>query len=302
MKLRFEVGDKVRILDGSKIENYAGGWYSYMKKYIGKVFTVDSTHPWWGIDKTHAYSLKGCDFVWDERGLERVDDKHIEIIAQGKKVFAKIIEGNKAVKTGVAKCSPEDEFDFETGAKIAFERLFHKKFDWEAFKLGKIAIALNTRKKYDDFMKLCKLHGIEWRSGNEADKNDCFTMYEEDTAVCCFGGEYVLEYAPVNFYKGKGITIINFNSCNFDDETKVDDVVKVIDGTKCYACSPQWVAEHVEDKILIARYAYGKPLKSCDDNRSFRVLLIADNKAYISSTNDFDNACYLVDLDALEKL
>lgn len=297
MKLRFEVGDKVRILDGSKIEHYTCGWYSHMKKYIGKVFTVDSVHPSCGKSKTPAYTLEGCDFTWDERGLEPVNEQHITIDVYGNKVVAKLGD-----KVGVAKCSPEDEFDFETGAKIAFERLFPKTFDWEAFKLGKFAIALNTRKKYDDFMKLCKLHGIKWRSGCEADKNDCFTMYEEDTAVCCFGGEYVLEYSEVDFYKGKGITIINFNSCNFDDEIKVDDVVKVIDGTKCYACSPQWVAEHVEDLILIARYAYGKPLKSCDDNRSFRVLLIADNKAYISSTNDFDNACYLVDLDALEKL
>lgn len=302
MKLRFKVGDKVRILDGSKIENYAGGWYGIMKKYIGKVFIVDDVHPWWGIDKTYAYALKGSDFVWDERGLELVGGKHIEIAADGKKVFAKIIEGNKVVKTGVAKCSPEDEFDFETGAKIAFERLFPKKFDWEMFKLGKFAIALDTRKKYDDFMKLCKLHGIKWRSGHEADKNDYFTKHEEATAVCCWGGERVLEYSGVDFYKENGITIINFNSCNFDDKIKVDDVVKVTDTTKCYVCSPQWVAEHVEDKIFIARYAYGKPLKPCDDNRSFRVLLIADNKAYISSTNDFDKACYLVDLDALEKL
>ncbi len=211
MKPRFKVGDKVRILDGSKIENYAGGWYSTMKKYIDKVFTVDSVHPWWGIDKTHAYVLEGCDFVWDERGLELVDDKYIKITTHGKKVVVKVIEGDKVVKTGVAKCSPEDEFDFETGAKIAFERLF-------------------------------------------------------------------------------------------DDEIKVDDMVKVTDTTKCYACNVRWVAEHVEDKILIARYAYGKPLKPCDDNGSFRVLLIADNKAYISSTDDFDKACYLVDLDALEKL
>lgn len=302
MKPRFKVGDKVRILDGSKIENYAGGWFCTMKKYIDQVFTVDSVHPWWGKSKAPAYALKGSDLIWDERGLERVDDKHIEITAHGKKVFAKIIEGDKVVKTGVAKCSPEDEFDFETGAKIAFERLFPKRFDWEAFKLGKFAVALNTQKKYDDFMKLCKLHGIKWRSGCEADKNDCFAIYEEDTAVCCYGGDCVLEYARVNYYKGNDIAIINFNSCMFDDEIKVDDVVKVTDTAKCYACSPQWVVEHVEDKILTARYAYGKPLKSCDDNRPFRVLLIADNKAYLSSTNHFDRACYLVDLDALEKL
>lgn len=43
----------------------------------------------------------------------------ITINRYGNKVVAKY--GNKV---GVAKCNPEDEFNFETGAKLAFERLF----------------------------------------------------------------------------------------------------------------------------------------------------------------------------------
>lgn len=33
MKHKFKIGDKVRILDGSNIKNYTGGWYNYMNKY-----------------------------------------------------------------------------------------------------------------------------------------------------------------------------------------------------------------------------------------------------------------------------
>lgn len=33
---KFKVGDKVRILDGSKINNYFGGWVDGMKKHVSK--------------------------------------------------------------------------------------------------------------------------------------------------------------------------------------------------------------------------------------------------------------------------
>lgn len=45
--------------------------------------------------------------------------EQITITRHGDKVVAKFGE-----KVGVAKCSPEDEFNFEVGAKLALERLF----------------------------------------------------------------------------------------------------------------------------------------------------------------------------------
>ena len=38
-KAKFNVGDKVRILDGSKIKNYTGGWCMYDR--IGMIATID---------------------------------------------------------------------------------------------------------------------------------------------------------------------------------------------------------------------------------------------------------------------
>lgn len=38
--MKFEVGDKVRVLDGSEINGYAGGWIPDMKEYVGKVSTI----------------------------------------------------------------------------------------------------------------------------------------------------------------------------------------------------------------------------------------------------------------------
>jgi hypothetical protein len=126
---KFKAGDKVKILDGSKINEYLGGWVEpAMKKYVGKTATVRSAHyaPWHGW----YYYLElpglcyGC--KWDERGLERARrtkdgaDQKIVIYRSGRSVIAKDYSTGK---TAEAKCNPADEFDFHTGAKLALTRL-----------------------------------------------------------------------------------------------------------------------------------------------------------------------------------
>ena len=47
----------------------------------------------------------------------------IVITTDGKTTTARLLEGKKTIKTAEAKCHPNDEFNFETGARIAFQRL-----------------------------------------------------------------------------------------------------------------------------------------------------------------------------------
>ncbi len=152
-KPKFKVGDKVRILDGSKIEDYARGWvdkdspsvlvakmlclcndegiakYS-MKTYVGKIGTIESAEIL--RDGRISYRLKEYDFCWDERGLEPAGEtptfknftnNRIEIYREGRDVIAL---DKRTGEKAIAKCSPEDEFDFEVGAKLAFERLMQR--------------------------------------------------------------------------------------------------------------------------------------------------------------------------------
>lgn len=71
---KFHVGDKVRILDGSKIKNYAGFWVDDMAKHIGEVYTIklvkDFTNP-----ARVGYRMDRSAYIWDERGLELVTAK-----------------------------------------------------------------------------------------------------------------------------------------------------------------------------------------------------------------------------------
>lgn len=71
--MNFKVGDKVRILDGSEIHGYCGGWNRSMGKWVGKVVTIDTKERFGRV----GYCIKEDNecFVWDERGLELVESE-----------------------------------------------------------------------------------------------------------------------------------------------------------------------------------------------------------------------------------
>lgn len=117
MSKKLKVGDRVRILDGSKIPDYCGGWVKSMDKEIGRFGTITS----------FCENGKGCklggkkinsDWTYDIRGLEL--DETIVIYRKNNNVIA--LDKSTGAK-GVAHCNPEDTFDFKVGAKLAFDRL-----------------------------------------------------------------------------------------------------------------------------------------------------------------------------------
>lgn len=72
---KFEIGDKVRVLDGSGIEGYCCGWTDGMSYYVGKVYNITSrTHG--VVTNKNSYRLDILDcYSFDERGLELVEKK-----------------------------------------------------------------------------------------------------------------------------------------------------------------------------------------------------------------------------------
>lgn len=71
------------------------------------------------LTRNYYTILEFSDFEWDDKNTKR---KPVIIYQNGQDVIALDKEtGKKAV----AKCHPNDEFDFAIGAKIAFGRLYH---------------------------------------------------------------------------------------------------------------------------------------------------------------------------------
>lgn len=133
-KPKFKIGDRVRVLNGSAINNYTGGWFPNMEQFVGKVYKIrDCVRRC----QTFGYKLKGTPEIkiFDERGLELVTPEKIIIYRNGSEVIAK---NTLTGKTGVAKCNPADEFDFEIGAKLAFDRLVESEPEKPKYYTGRV--------------------------------------------------------------------------------------------------------------------------------------------------------------------
>lgn len=118
--MKYKVGDKVRIVD-KWVKGCRHNAEGRMDKWLGKVMTILGVYG-------DAYSMKEDDGTWywyepAIAGLAKDFEKKIVITTDGTETLARLYEGNKVIGKAVAKCSPEDEFDFNVGAKIAFDRL-----------------------------------------------------------------------------------------------------------------------------------------------------------------------------------
>ena len=79
-----------------------------------------------GVEKWF-YRLENTPFYWHESLLEAVkNESKVVITTDGTTTRAAMYDGHKLIKEAFSTCSKEDAFKFETGAKIAFERLTAK--------------------------------------------------------------------------------------------------------------------------------------------------------------------------------
>lgn len=154
---KFKVGDRVRVLDGSKIEGYDGSWVPDMEEYVGNVYTIAR------IQSSGSYRLKDNPFIYDERGLERVGNPgKIVITTDGGITTAKLYRHGEPTRKAVATCSPEDAFDFAIGAKLALSRLIDA-VNNPPIQVGDTVRVINTGKIYRT--------NIEWVIEHIADKS-----------------------------------------------------------------------------------------------------------------------------------
>lgn len=150
---KFKVGDKVIGND------LADEYYTVTRKgYVGTVTDVLKN----GKIKVNQYTvLEKCFDLFEE-------EEKIVITRKGKKTIAKYYINGKVMEEGLARCCPEDTFDFATGAKIAFDRMLgfaestlETAFDWNSFIKGDIFVEV-TRETIADFLKECEKNDCNW--------------------------------------------------------------------------------------------------------------------------------------------
>lgn len=117
---KFKIGDKVKIHSGRGVANIA--YVSSMDAYCGDTAIISDVII--SSDTKVFYELKGKPFNWHESLLEAVKNENkIVITTDGTITRAALYDNHKLIKEAFSTCSKEDAFNFETGAKIAFERL-----------------------------------------------------------------------------------------------------------------------------------------------------------------------------------
>lgn len=146
---KFKVGDRVRVIkdfDGAK------------KGMVGTIAVVDNPEAYnektIGVkfDKKFCggHTLEGgCEFGYGHwvfpDCIELISGNKIVITADGATTTARFYDGKKVIKAAKAECSPEDEFDFKIGAKIAFDRLVDNEIkNPRKYYNGKVIFSENT--------------------------------------------------------------------------------------------------------------------------------------------------------------
>lgn len=119
---KFNIGEKVKVLGNSGCADI--GYIFDMKRYSGDISEITSFR-FYGNHRV-CYRLKNIPYDWDESLLEAANKNKVVITTDGTTTRAAMYDGHKLIREAKAICSKEDVFDFETGAKIAFERLTAK--------------------------------------------------------------------------------------------------------------------------------------------------------------------------------
>lgn len=77
MQTKFNIGDKVKILDGSDINDYRGHWTPRMNRLVGRIVTIDEIRI---NDYGIGYLTKEIPYIFDERGLAFISSESTEPI------------------------------------------------------------------------------------------------------------------------------------------------------------------------------------------------------------------------------
>ena len=177
--MKYKVGDRVRIRKDLVLGQVYGGcsFVEGMQKLAGEIVYIAEVNEWRG-----DYRIKQYGLYWTDEMFE--NDVDTEVQGMNKRLVINV-DGNKVVarcgdKNGVARCHPDDAFDFYVGAKLALERLEEAEKPYAWLKEGMryyapTVTAYNDDSLYsvymygnDDLDKRNMEHGIVFQTKEEA--------------------------------------------------------------------------------------------------------------------------------------
>lgn len=249
--MNFKVGDRVRVKSASYIKKCPYGYTPEMLECAGKEMKIRA------INCGAYIKLQGIgDYSWSEAELEPIEDwveiekdefkiNDLTLTRRGRDVSGHVTCNDGKFYVATARCSPEDEFDFAKGAKIATDRVLARveearekmreekriatmkatKFTVEKFRREEIVV--NCKTEHDAEMFLMFLHGcgLTWAGwdlwgsvkGSLVTDGTCFHNYKERT--CYMADVNGVTYAPIEYIKREyeDLPIIEFSKAMLQD-------------------------------------------------------------------------------------
>jgi hypothetical protein len=231
----------------------------------------------------------------------RKSNTSIHIYQRGRMVIA---HESETGREGIAKCSPDDKFDFSIGARIALLRLFGEE----------VPDSLTGNEKVGESHKPTK-----FRVGDFVTLKKDIKESESVGGIFIYGPMYVMghgrpmrvtnvddtpSYGIVYDCKGtNGKYIFPEDALEKWEEIKEGDRVKITNTGKCYSTYSTWVAQNVDDKEMVARYVYGSYPSSGTEGIVKKVApheSIDELLAYVDTGRSY--GCVLVGVKGLTKI
>lgn len=200
--MKFKVGDKVRVVRSETDTRAVIGDIGIIKG-IRKTFPMYAVE--FSIGRTQYHECQGL-CGWDrgywcgEGMIELVEKKPNECIVIYRKDSDVIALDKCTGKKAVAKCSPDDEFDFNIGAKLAFERLEALEKQDKEIKVGDLVKVVDRGKTYTTYTEKVK----ELSEGNA----DVMTKFRYDNELDDNEGEYLLKHKMKVYAKERGYCLL----------------------------------------------------------------------------------------------
>lgn len=229
MEHKFKVGDRVRVKDEAiTINRNVLGKYGTVKRIMYNCCSVEFDK-FVGGHNCDGFTRDGYGWNCGEDMLDLVKHQNETIVIY--RNDNKVVALDKTTgKKAEAKCNPADEFDFRTGAKLAFNRLMG-----EDVKPDDGVREVKRKAKVGEYIKVVDEHSLfdTYKNGDIlkvicTSNAGCFCKKTDDE---CF--LWHTEYVVIENYKPE-------KEPEKKDEICVGDTVKVINGSKQYNMYSTW--------------------------------------------------------------
>lgn len=221
----YRVGDKVRIV------NHRNAWWNWrgeMDKWMGKVMTVRTANGDHYEMEEDKHENGGIGWGWESDDFAElisnpVNKDKIVIMHDGKTTTATLYRENGTKEKATAKCSPEDTFDFNVGAKLAMERLMEKVTTPSVKEL-------NVKFKTGDYAKIIAnkhYHGFEIGTIVKLKKETHDYLATADGESWWVLDDELEAYTPPKYYNGKVVCVMS----KYNDEFTAGKIYTFVDGT-----------------------------------------------------------------------